>query len=316
MRKVLCLAAALVVSGCASIQAVPLDETAEKAVTGGTPGFRIPRMTPFLVVAQLPPPQVKTIGAAVSDDGALPHTPMQAPPSPRAEQPVGNAGSRSQRGDRRTRPAADHDPGPTERANTADPAAQARARVAPGGAAKPDPAPAAAGGDKDKDKGAAADAAPAQANAGSGSDTAFAAQSDTFVMRIVYLPDYRHSVAVQVTSGLFGNSSLSLSLQNGMLTGVNAKVDNSKAADVAVAALQAITTLATGPKPSTPPAAAAAPSGPPAALQRPPLKPGVYAFVPSSGANPLGLCTVAFFTQAGIEAPSAAEMPCSVSPPK
>ena len=314
MRKIFCLSAALVMSGCASIKAVPLDGAAEKAVTGGTPGFRIPRMTPYLVVAQLPPPQVKTIGAAVSDDGALPHTPMQAPPSPRAEQPVGNSDSRSQRADRRTRPAAAHNPGPTERAITPGPSAQARARGAPGGAAKPDPAPAAAGGDKDK--GAAADAAPAQASTGSGSDTAFAAQSDTFVMRIVYLPDYRHSVAVQVTSGLFGNSSLSLSLQNGMLTGVNAKVDNSKAADVAVAALQAITTLATGPKPSTPSAAAAAPGGRPAALQRPPLKPGVYAFVPSSGANPLGLCTVAFFTQAGIEAPSAAEMPCSVSPPK
>ncbi|QYE35644.1 hypothetical protein KZX46_06625 [Polymorphobacter sp. PAMC 29334] len=162
------------------------------------------------------------------------------------------------------------------------------------------------------------DGAAPVAAAGTGSDTGFVAQSDTFVMKIVYLPDYSHSVAVRVRSGMFGSSSLQLSFENGMLTAVGGKVDNSKAGDVAVAALQAISTIATGGASKAGGGGAAAPGGAErieSKPDRPPLRPGVYAFVPVATENPLGICTVAYFTEDGVVAPSPSEaIGCKAKP--
>jgi hypothetical protein len=242
------------------MEVVPLDIDAKKAEPGAAQGFRIPRMTPYLVVAQLPG---KTTSVTPDAGGAA---------------VVGKKGAAGL-------------PAPP-----------------PGGGLIPG-APVAAGlhGPGSADAGSTADAGTPAATAGTGSDTSFVAQTETFVMKIVYLPDYSHAVAVRVKSGLFGASSLQLSFQNGMLTAVGGKVDNTKAGDVAVAALQAITSIATGGASKAGAAPGAAPSAGQKAVSKPdgpPLHPGIYAFVPVSSGSPLGVCTVAYFTPDGAQSPA------------
>ncbi len=247
------------------MEVVPLDIQGKKAEPGAEQGFRIPRMTPYLVVAELPGKTTSVTpnagGAAAAGKKVVAALP--APP--------------------------------------------------PGGGLVPG-APVAAGpfGPGAADATPAADASTPAPAVGTGSDTSFVAQTDTFVMKIVYLPDYSHAVAVRVKSGLFGASSLQLSFQNGMLTAVGGKVDNSKAADVATAALQAIASVATGGAAKA--AAAAAPGAAPGAGEtaitkpdKPPLRPGIYAFVPVTSRSPLGVCTVAYFTPNGVQSPPSAD---------
>lgn len=265
MRNTLLLLLTLTLGACAEINAVPLDEKALVAVQNGAPGFRVPRMTPYLFVARLPAQSVTSTTNAPHQKSA---SDMTSPSSnsdrtgPRG--PVGSPGGEN----------------PSDISDAGDSAGKTD-----------DPA--------------------AKSSSGSGSDTTFAAQTTTFVMRVVYLPDYQHSVGVSMKGGLFGTSSLSLEFQNGMLTGVNGKVDNTKNADIVTSALQAIATVATG-------GAAAAAAGPTTAsppggarrtvvatpVEQPPIKPGLYAFVPiDKSSSPLGLCVVAYFTESGIEAP-------------
>ena len=254
---------ALLLTSCASMDVVPLDSAANRALNGAAPGFRIPRMTPYLIVAELPSKTattVSTVDAAAAAAAAKKGGVALPAPPPGGGLIPGQAVA-----------AGPHGPG------------------APGA------------DDKASTSGGSADPA---ATAGSGSDTSFIAQTDTFVMKIVYLPDYTNAVAVRVKSGLFGASSLQLSFQNGMLTGVGSKVDNSKAGDVAVAALQAITTVATGGASKA--ATAAAPGAGERTLSKvdkPPLRPGVYAFVPVTSRSPLGVCTVSYFTEDGVQSP-------------
>jgi hypothetical protein len=272
MAKTMILCLSVLLSSCASLDVVPLDAKAEMALDGAAPGFRIPRMTPYLVVAQLP---ARPTTAPQADPAAAP---VVAPPKVKKHGGL---------------------PPPPKKPGRVPQAPVVAGPAGPPGSPGGDPAP------------TTADSASAPSTpAGSGSDTTFTASSDTFVMRIIYLPDYEHAVAVRARSGLFGSSSLQMSLQNGMLTSLNGKVDNSKAADVAVAALSALTTIATGGASKA--ATAAAPGGKPrvaadgtiAKTPKPPLRPGVYAFVPISGLSPLGVCAVAYFTPKGIEPPT------------
>jgi hypothetical protein len=73
-------------------------------------------------------------------------------------------------------------------------------------------------------------------------DTSFTASMAQYAVKLVYLPDYSHPMALQMRSGLFGTVSMAPTLQDGwMLTSMNGSNDSG-----GVAALQAIASLVGG----------------------------------------------------------------------
>jgi hypothetical protein len=73
------------------------------------------------------------------------------------------------------------------------------------------------------------------------SDTSFSASMASYSVKLVYLPDYEHPMALKMTAGLFGTTSSNPTLQDGwMLTSLSGSVDSGGAA-----ALSAIAGLAT-----------------------------------------------------------------------
>lgn len=85
-----------------------------------------------------------------------------------------------------------------------------------------------------------------------GDSTSFWVGADQYLVKLVYLPDCAHPMALKISAGLFGNISVHPQLQNGwMLTSLNGTVDNS-------ALLSSLSTIVTAVK-GQPPAAVSAP---------------------------------------------------------
>lgn len=265
MNRLIPFCISLCVCGCASMDVVPLDSKAEKALPDAAPGIRVPRMTPYLVVAQLP--KVETASSGHDGAGSKEATHPETLPA-------------DGQGGKAKKPGAGHGDSPKGPAGS------------PGGGSDAAAAKSDAGGDDG-----------AKASAGSGSDTSFTAQNSTLVMRIIYLPDYRHAVAMSASPGLFGTSTLGLSFENGMLTAINSKIDNSKNADVLtqLAGLFGGSAKAVKSTDGAPGGGPIKASSAPAA-EEPPMQPGVYAFVEddASSTKSLSLCTVAYFTPKGL----------------
>ena len=150
------------------------------------------------------------------------------------------------------------------------------------------------GGEDEKKKDDAAEAAPP---ASSGTDQSFAAQSDGYMIKLIYLPDMTRPMAMSMQGG-FGTASLKPTLQNGwMLTGFDASAD-SNTAEI----LGSVASLVTAFK--TPGAAAAeggdegkggAAGGP----ERSILKPGLYEFRFDTQGKLTGLCPVSLVSATG-----------------
>lgn len=150
-----------------------------------------------------------------------------------------------------------------------------------------------------------------QANSGAApsntGDTSFQITTPTYVLKLVYLPDYSHMTAVTMSTGLFGTASLQLALQNGMLTSVSANGDNTKLADVLTSVLQAATGASTGGASTAATKAASAskalttaPGAAPSPATDAILAPGLYAFEYSdSSGRPTGICALSYFDSNG-----------------
>ena len=81
-------------------------------------------------------------------------------------------------------------------------------------------------------------AAPASSTA----DTSFSATMASYSVKLIYLPDYKHAMALKISAGAFGSISSSPTLQDGwMLTGASSSIDSGTSA-----ALTAVAGLATG----------------------------------------------------------------------
>jgi hypothetical protein len=125
----------------------------------------------------------------------------------------------------------------------------------------------------------------------------------TYLVKLIYLPDYSRPMAVQMDTGLVGTTSMQMNLQDGwMLTSVSANADNSKMADVLTAAISALSSTVggAGTKASS---TSKPPSGPQAAHQAKPdrvLRPGLYAFDYNFGMSRVSfLCAIAYFDSRG-----------------
>lgn len=79
-----------------------------------------------------------------------------------------------------------------------------------------------AGGDEKE----AGDSDAKPAPSGGAGDISFSFGNSIYLLKIVYLPDMRHPMAVSASGGMFGSASLQPTLQDGwMLTGMNGQVD-------------------------------------------------------------------------------------------
>ena len=68
-------------------------------------------------------------------------------------------------------------------------------------------------------------------------DTSFSANMASYSVKLIYLPDYSHPMALQEESGLFGNVALAPNLQDGwMLTSLSSSNDSGGAAALAAVA--------------------------------------------------------------------------------
>jgi hypothetical protein len=255
-------------AGCASVTAIPLEADGLNAVPGAQPGFRyyIPR--PYLLVAEAP--AAKAGGGAPqkpAPEGEMP--PKKPPPKDAQKDPAKDAARDGKR-------IAGAPPDPTNKktdSTTSD------------------------GGDGSK---------PASTPA---TDTSFQIgdSGKTYIAKLIYLPDYSRPMAVELNTGLVGISRVDMTLQDGwMLTNVSANADNSKMGDVLTAAIQALSTSATGgaSKAATAASGAAKKAGapPPHAPPNQVLRPGLYAFDYNYGMSRVSfLCAVAYFGPGGSE---------------
>jgi hypothetical protein len=146
------------------------------------------------------------------------------------------------------------------------------------------------------------------------SDTSFMAATPQYQVKLIYLPDLEHPMAMTSSTGLFGTSTMTPTLQDGwMLTSLNANAD-SKMAETLTALASIAGSVAGG---GTGAAAKAAKStatstqsllaqfGPQATPVNPVLRPGLYRFEYNKKGVMTGLKAVAFFdADTGIVAPS------------
>jgi hypothetical protein len=164
----------------------------------------------------------------------------------------------------------------------------------------PDEAPGGAPGAGSAKQGSQQDGQGSQAPAASTSDLSFTATNGTtYIAKLIYLPDYSRPMAVNMDTGLVGITSVQLTLQDGwMLTNVSANADNSKMADVLTAAIQALSSSATGGASKATSATAKAPGGGPEVDQV--LRPGLYAFDYNYGMSRVSaVCAIAYFDSHG-----------------
>jgi hypothetical protein len=190
--RVLCVACALFLTGCADVTVTQVDDTGQHR-KDAVPGFYVPRLMPYLLVADLPPD---------------PAPPKAKPPTPK--------------------PKPKPKPKPGHKAPHTD------------AVAKPDPA---TGDDPSPADGGSPPTASASASA---SDQSFLAVTKSYVIKLVYLPDYSHQQAIRASSGLFGKATLNLALTDGALTSLQANMDSTENGEVFKSALTALVTAATG----------------------------------------------------------------------
>lgn len=87
-------------------------------------------------------------------------------------------------------------------------------------------------------QGSGSSTSPSSAAPSSGTqDTSFSASTTSYSLKLIYLPDMAHPMALQSSSGLFGTVSVGPSLQDGwMLTSVNGSVDSGASATLSALA--------------------------------------------------------------------------------
>jgi hypothetical protein len=264
--------ASSLLTGCAAVTAIPLEPDGLTAVAGAQPGFRYYLPRPYLLVAEAP--ATKTVGGSGGTSG---QTGQLIHVEPRAD------AANPQTGD--------------ENKQSVDGSKDKTKTAGAGASANPPSKPGTDG--SNNSSGPSAASAPA-------TDTSFQIgdSSKTYIAKLIYLPDYSRPMAVELSTGLVGISKVDMSLQDGwMLTNVSANADNSKMGDVLVAAIQALSTGATGGASQAASAASKKAGALPLALQAPPdrvLRPGLYAFDYNYGMSRVSfLCAVAFFGPEG-----------------
>jgi len=185
--------ASLLLCSCAQIDAIPLNADTLAADPNKAHGIRYYVPKPYLLVAALPAP------AASSQDGKTTGQTTGGATKSKSKS-TSKSGTRS--GSTGSGAASSHSSGGT----------------GSGSASSSD-----ASGKKTGD-GSAPQSAPATAQA---SDLSFAASMAQYSMKLVYLPDFDQPMALQVTSGMFGTTSFSPTLQDGwMLSTLNGSVDS------------------------------------------------------------------------------------------
>lgn len=273
--------------GCAAVTAVPLEADGLSRVEGAEPGFRYYMPRPYLLVARMP-------AAGGSAGGGLPKQQNVLPSAP--PPPVPGKGGAA------VAPPAEGG-GDAGKAGAAPPQAGAEVpkavkSVAPGAPGAAPAAPANPGAQQSSQQGGQQQTAPAPA-----SDLSFAATNGTtYVAKLIYLPDYSRPMAVNMNTGLLGTTSVQLTIQDGwMLTNVSANADNSKAADVLTAAIQALSSAGTGGASKAASAATSkAPGGGPQGTVDQVLRPGLYAFDYEYALSRVtSVCAVAYFDSSG-----------------
>jgi hypothetical protein len=144
-------------------------------------------------------------------------------------------------------------------------------------------------------------------------NTSFVANTGTYWVKVIYIPDYSHPMALTMDTGLFGLASANISLQNGViLTSASLNVDNTKAGDVATALIQAVATMGAGAAPKAPstPTKGATPPGAAPGVSPPVnvLRPGLYAFDFRPGISRVSaVCAIAYFDATGAHPTAASD---------
>jgi hypothetical protein len=304
---------ASLLAGCASVTAIPVEADGLNAVPGAQPGFRYFLPRPYLLVAEAP--AAKTVGGSKASSSQT-SKPMCMIPGQAGLVPCGVARAAAAEEKKKKDAAA-------EEKKKKDAAAGADNKEDVGASAPSKPAPAttpAASPSTSSTASNGTDGGDSKPAAGSPSDTSFqVGDGKTYIAKLIYLPDYSRPMAVELNTGLVGISKVDLTLQDGwMLTYVSANADNSKMADVLTAAIQAISTSASGgatkaaSKAASGTVGAAAPTqGKGAAPRNPALRPGLYAFDYNYGMSRVsGICAVSFFDSNGIMTPARGEGAC------
>jgi hypothetical protein len=254
---------------CAKVSAVPLDPSGIDAIPGATPGFRYYMPRPYLLVTKLP--SEAPAGGAPKSVSIQPFCDPTKTECPKNDQPPPPGASKG----------AAPKNGTSKDGNSTDTGSSGKTET-PGQQNAPAAAPP--------------------------TDTSFMASTATYMVKLVYLPDYSRPMAVNMDSGLLGVTSIQLTLQDGwMLTNVSANSDNSKTADVLTAAISALTgNAASGAAKSTSSSSKGSPPGglgtiPPNQI----LRPGLYAFDYDYGMSRVSfVCAVAYFDARGTIRPT------------
>jgi len=111
------------------------------------------------------------------------------------------------------------------------------------------------------------------------SDTSFSVTNSVYTAKIVYLPDYSQPMVLQMSPGIFGNTSMALTLQDGwMLTSFNSSADSGGAAVVSAITQMAGSILGGTVKTITPAIRGESASPIPASWGEAVLPPGLYEF--------------------------------------
>jgi len=276
MRRTACFVGLIfLLSGCASISVVPLQSDGTPAA-GKANGLRYYLPRPYLLVTDLPADTAAdgsnngttgTQGTATTGGGTT-----ETPITGAHEQAAPGAGG--QHGGAKT----------TNAQNSTGPALNT------GNAGGTD-----AGTDKAKSGGDTAAAA--------ATDTSYQATTPHYVLKLIYLPDLEHPMAIRQSSGLFGTSSLKPTLQDGwMLTALDATADT-KAAEVLASVASVIGAVKGGGGGSDSGGSkgggktAQAPSGGPSTTTRTAsiLRPGLYSFDYDKDGKLAALTAITYF---------------------
>jgi hypothetical protein len=270
----------LALAGCAGVSVTPLNPDGLTKARGAEPGLRYYMPMPYLLVTEIPPTAAVKTPDSGEDNGQ-----PNANDSTTADAPV------------------------LDTNNLPD-----GARMAPGATAPAD------GGAGSKTNTADSSTNSMQSTAGGSSNTSFGATTPQYVIKLIYLPDKTHPLAMNESTGLFGTAEMKPVLQDGwMLTSLDATAD-SKTAETLTAAAALVGAAMTGK--TTAPAATAktAPGSGPGTkptAQTPAdlsiyyksgtaiLRPGLYRFEYDETTGALiGLKPVEYFTGNGIVWPN------------
>lgn len=203
------------ISGCAGISVTPLTTTGAPDTTQQE-GFRYYVPKPYLLVVEIP-----TASADGADSLQNQIRPAPTNPAPAA----GTVGAPPTIGGGAPLVIGENNPQPVRPGQPPRHAGQPPAGSHAAGAAAPASDTTGKGG---------APSATSDTNTTTTGDTSFYAANTIYVIKLIYLPDYSHPMAVGVHSGLIGTSSIQLGFQNGwMLTSLNGSSDNKVAETLA-----------------------------------------------------------------------------------